>query len=548
MNEKDLERSIKKKFKSLFSTQVKFVPHWKKITRYILPKWGLYDRSPQSWLVPDYSEIIDSTATNASDIVVSGLINGLMPQNQQWFKLRIKNNPELMNNDSVKRWLFSVEKTILDIFDFAKIYNYMPQIFEECAGFGCAAALTLENQDSVISMRNFTVGQYAFAENNLGEIDTLAADLFSTTSQLKDEFGYDNLPDSVQYECDKDSDKTYCVGFFITKNDNYEYKGRKINQPFVSFYWIDDKNEEGFLRVGKFYDFPALTPRWERTKAGNPYGSGNGVKVLGKIFSIKELEDASHLGIEYMAKPPLQINSVQRITSIKRKPGEVNFIDFKGGTAGARNLFEVNFDINALEAKLAQKRKSIEDDYGASLFLMVAGASKEMTAYEVAKLQSEQLLRFGPVFQRLVPENITRLIERTFGIGLRGHLFEPVPQELAGAYIDIEYTGLLAQALKMAEVNALGNAISFAGNLLQIKPDIADLVNWDTAVRKYFNITGVAPDVLKKEDEVDALRQQRAAQQAQAAEAAQSVALLDTAAKMKELQQPVETRENNANA
>ena len=69
--------------------------------------------------------------------------------------------------------------------------------------------------------------------------------------------------------------------------------------------------------------------------------------------------------------------------------------------------------------------------------------------------------------------------------------------------------------------------ISFTGGLMGSDPSLIDVINMDAAVRRYADLLSIPADVLRSHEEVEAIRETRAAQEEQArqmAEMQQSVA------------------------
>ena len=84
--------------------------------------------------------------------------------------------------------------------------------------------------------------------------------------------------------------------------------------------------------------------------------------------------------------------------------------------------------------------------------------------------------------------------------------------------LNVEYVSILAQAQKALGVSGIERAISFAGNLAGIQPDIIDKIDFDQAVDEYTAMLGVPPTIVRSDQDVAQMRQARAqAQQQQAA-------------------------------
>ena len=123
----------------------------------------------------------------------------------------------------------------------------------------------------------------------------------------------------------------------------------------------------------------------------------------------------------------------------------------------------------------------------------------------------------GPTLGRFQSEFLNPLIERVFGIMLRGGGFLPAPEIIQDQQIDVDFVGPLARSQRMEEAVAVERLYQLAMNIGQVDPAIMDNINHDVAIRTRANLLGVPKTVLRGEDEVEEIRQERAAaQQAQA--------------------------------
>lgn len=86
--------------------------------------------------------------------------------------------------------------------------------------------------------------------------------------------------------------------------------------------------------------------------------------------------------------------------------------------------------------------------------------------------------------------------------------------------------------------------ISFTGGLMGSDPSLIDVINMDAAVRRYADLLSIPADVLRSHEEVEAIRESRAAQEEQARqmqEMQQSVQSLEQAAQGAKLMSETET-------
>jgi flagellin-specific chaperone FliS len=147
------------------------------------------------------------------------------------------------------------------------------------------------------------------------------------------------------------------------------------------------------------------------------------------------------------------------------------------------------------------------------LFLALTN-NVNMTATEVIQRTQEKMLMLGPVLGRLQNELLDPIIRRTFNILLRRGAFPEVPQSLVDADYDIIYVSPLAKAQRAAQAQDINTFLSIIGQMSQILPEVLDNIDGDEIVQKLSKIYSVDPSVIRESDDVDNLREQRAAAQA----------------------------------
>lgn len=122
----------------------------------------------------------------------------------------------------------------------------------------------------------------------------------------------------------------------------------------------------------------------------------------------------------------------------------------------------------------------------------------------------------GPVLERLNAELNDRLISMTFDRLLQVGLIPPVPQELEGVDLNVEFVSVLAQAQKAITTNAVDRFTQNLGQLANMKPEILDKFDADYWADYYSDVLGLDPRLIVPGKEVARIRQQRAEAQQQA--------------------------------
>lgn len=540
-----------------------FLSHWKQLGDYILPRRPRFNVTEANRGERRNLNIIDSTATLAARTLRSGMMSGVTSPARPWFRLSPQ-DPDLAEVGAVKDWLYLVSQRMTTVFLKSNLYNCLPIIYGDIGTFGTGAMSIEEDLDSVVRFYPFAIGSYKISNNDRLKVDTFSRDFRMTVRQLVEKFGerkndagevnWDNFSGYVKNAWDRGEYETWVdVRHVIRPNDEYDPK--KIESKFKKYrsvyYEVGSRGNSGqasYITDGidldrylsdKGYDyFPILAPRWEVT-GEDAYGTScPGMDALGDIKQLQLGEKRSAQAIEKMVNPPMTGPASLRNQKTSILPGDITYVDVREGQQGFRPAHEVNIRITELEQKQQQIRQRIQRVFFEDLFLMLSQSDRrDITAREIDERHEEKLLALGPVLEQLNQDLLDPLIDITFQIMLRqGHL-PPVPQQLQGAPLKIEYISIMAQAQKLIGIAGIERFSGFIGQAVQVDPSIKDKVNFDQMAEVYGDMTSIPPGIVRTDEEVQAIRQQQqqAAQQqqqqeaiAQGAQAAKNLSQADT--------------------
>lgn len=498
-----------------------WVEHWKEISTYLLPRSGRYFIQDRNKGQRRHNSIYDSTGTRAHRVLAAGMMSGMTSPARPWFKLATS-DPDLMKYQPVKIWLNQVSDLIHAVFQRSNTYRMLHQVYEELGGFGSAASILMPNFKNVIHHYPLTAGEYCFAANWEGEIDTLYREFQKPVGQIVKEFGINACSPTIQNLFNRGNlDAWVTLVHAIEPRADRDPKGRSPkDMPWRSVYFEHGGNGEKFLRESGFQKFRGLCPRWQ-VKGGDIYGESPAMEALGDIKQLQHEQYRKAQSIDYKTNPPLQVPSGMKGRDVERLPGGVSYVDMAGPNNAIRTAFDVNIDLSHLLLDIQDVRQRIESCFYADLFLMLANQSdSRMTATEVAERHEEKLLMLGPVLERLQNELLDPLIEMAFDEVMESGIAPPPPDELQGHEVNVQLVSILAQAQRAVGVNGIDRFIGTVGGVAQVKPEVLDKIDGDKLIHIYADSLGVDPQIIKSDDEVAAIRQQRqkAAQQAQQSE------------------------------
>lgn len=136
-----------------------------------------------------------------------------------------------------------------------------------------------------------------------------------------------------------------------------------------------------------------------------------------------------------------------------------------------------------------------------------------MTATEVAERHEEKMLMLGPVLDRLNSELLDPLISLVFDRMVQADLVPPVPDEMNGKELNVDFISILAQSQKAITTNGVDRFISNLGVVAQMKPEALDKFDADYWVDAYADSLGIDPRYVVSGKQVAVIREQRAEQQ-----------------------------------
>jgi hypothetical protein len=509
-------REVKLRRKSaLYNERSSWDAHWKEISDYQLPRAGRFFHTDRNQGKKRHNNIYDNTAMFSLRTLAAGMMAGMTSPARPWFRLGIKDK-DLMEAASVKAWLHDTAELIRAIYSQSNTYRALHGIYEELGAFGTAASFVLPDYDSVIHCYPMTVGEYAVSTDHRGNVDTIVRELDMTVGQIVGQFGIENVSNTLKTMWDRGNyDAWVTIMHMVEPNRNRDLtKKDQKNKKFSSVYFeTGSDNNSKFLRESGYSRFPALVPRWVVT--GNDiYGTSPGMECLGDVKQLQHEQFRKAQAIDYKVNPPLQVPSQYKDHTKARLPGGVFHVDATSPGGGVRSAFEFQIDLQHLLMDIQDVRERIRSAYYADLFLMMANDTRSgITATEVAERHEEKLLMLGPVLERLHNELLSPMIDITFDACVEANILPPIPPELEGFEIEIEFISTLAQAQRAVAAQGMDQLITRVGAIAQLNPEIVDKVNFDQMIDDTGDMFGVNPKLIIPDEEVAKKRAARAQQQ-----------------------------------
>ncbi|WP_150524022.1 portal protein [Roseibium sediminis] len=267
-------------------------------------------------------------------------------------------------------------------------------------------------------------------------------------------------------------------------------------------------------KQGGFFDYPLSISRWDRDGL-SPYGSPPQAKLMGDIKSLQKLAKDGLTASGIAVRPALAVYSVER--PIDFNPGRVNpgMIDEQGRRLYAPMHDAVNPGASSqmIEAIREQLRIGL---YGDLWQTLLEGNGRTATEANIRRQEMADMI--GP-FTTNIQAGHGPMFDREIGIlGKRGAFEEgsPLapPQSLSGE-ITVASTAPIDQMREAGNFEALMGFEQYLGAKAQTDPTVLDWVDGDESADMARRSLGLPAKLLRKPEEVEKLRAQRAEQQQQ---------------------------------
>lgn len=505
-----------------------FIPHWQDLGQFVQPRRGRYLITDVNKGDRRYSKIINSKATQAHKIARAGMLSGFMSPSRPWFAFETP-DPDLMDQQDVKLWLFEAENLIRAIFNQSNLYNMAPNMIGELLLFGTGCMTHVDDFDDVARFYAHSVGSYLLGQDARLNISTVVREYQMQVNQMAEEFGLDNLSKIVRGLYDASNyDAWVPVTHFIEPNPDHNPRSPLAkDMKFRSIkYETGGLDKDVFLSRKGYIEFPAYCPRWETT-GEDIYGTNcPGMEALGDTHSLQLSERRKAQAIEKMVAPPLKGPGSLRNVPVANMAGGMTIYDTDQGKEGLAPIYTVNPQLQEMRLNEKSMEDRIDSAFFVNMFLAISNMDgiQPKNQLELTQRNEERLLQLGPALEQVHGEWLTRMIDRTFNQCVRNRLFKPAPPALQGSHLKVNYISSLALAQRAVATGGIDRLVGFIGGLVQTGiQEAADKLNADSAVDKYGQFLGTPPVLIRSNDEVAQIRQQRAAQQ----QAQQKVAMAE---------------------
>ena len=534
MENEELLRNLQTRWAQLKDNRAKFEGDWTEAQTYadnVVMSWG------KPGEVPTRAKRYTSKPFNYNKTLVAGILGYAVSPSLVWFKLGLE-DPKLLNGYGVKDWLENCEKELLAMFNRSNFYRETNPAIKDSTCIGHGALFIDKGEDQRMRFTHFPANEIFLDVNAYGEVDTCFRWYADTLRNVVSFFGEENVCESMRERYKEEArwndscQILMCV--YPRENYNPEFKNNK-NMPYACVYIDLDNNH--ILQESGFNEFPFAVFEWERY-SGFAYSSSPAQDAMPDIKALNIIKKSSLQIAQTSAEPPMMAS--EEMHDIDLSPRGITYLPTKDSRLEPVRTGE-NYPITLQE--LANYEQAVKDWFYVDYFLALQEKQGNMTATEVMELQGEKAATLTTFIVNL-NDFLSNIISRSFKMLMRDGKLPPPPMDLArnNAVIKIDFTGPLAQNQKKHhQMGGTVQALSAIGPIMQMFPNAGDFIDGDELMRSTMEGMGMPQNIIREDDDVQKIREERvkAEQQAQAQQQqmAMAQALMQNANKMNEATQ-----------
>lgn len=506
--------------------------------------------------------IVDNCPMLSLRTMSAGLMSGMTSPSRPWFRLRPEDD-DIYGKPGVAEWCEKATDSVHAILQKSNFYRAMPTFYSEIGGFGTGAYGVYEvphnprkKHQPLINVQTYTWGEYWISQNEMGEVDTFIRKFKWTVRQVVMKFvdnpadpsdpTWNNLAATTKAQWKNRQWETWIdVVHVLEPNPKYTEGAIGLNgMKTLSIYYELGGDRDTLLGVLGYEDAPVKVARWD-TNSDNVWGYGPAMYCLGDAKQLMVQQKRKMQAIDKQVEPPLIGDAAMKRTTVSQLPGDITWLETTAAsTFGLKPLYEVKPEIADMLEDIAQTQKRIQAGMYTDVFQMMKTLGDQLkagiTATEIDARKQEQLLELGPLLDRLTGEAFEPTIDQVFAIAVKRSrvawqymarnmepppgtemYLPPPPPALAGIKLNIQYISILAQAVRVAEIQGINQVTQYILQLAEVKPEVLDKFNFDKAVEIMADRTGVPPECIVSDDQVKQIRAARAKAQQQAQQAQQ---------------------------
>ncbi len=445
----------------------------------------------------DRKKLFDATAGDGVQNLVSTILTMLIPQNQQWAHVDVRDEIKPQVAPDIRRMLDMANKVVFKTIRDSGFYVAAAESLTDCVISG-TGAITMVETDTSIDFMAVPTYQLFFLDNPAtGEADTVFRQHHLTAQYVIEKFG-DKVTDDIRKQAEKNPQSKVKILEACLK----------LPSDKTMMYRIFAEDKMTLLEEQPTPAQMFIVYRFAK-ELGSVWGTS---PVRQALPHIRVANEATQLIMTQSAWAGLgawQVDgseSTVNFANMKIEPGDVITVDSLLQPIGFPGNFNITFQ--AVEDQRQKINKILFNDH-----IISPEQSQQMTAFEVQVRQAEFYRKIGPAGLRLEQEFLRPVIKNLIKrLQLRGELPEFIND--AKTY-EIVVNSAVKKGISMSEIQ---RDLQILQIISQLGPEAVAQINIPALARKIIRDGDLSPEVVLDQDAVNeklqAQQQQALLQQA----------------------------------
>jgi len=498
-----MSEDIVSRVKQMFDARIEYESLWETAYKYIAPERALFFSRKKRTASEVQDEVFDSTAIDAAERLTNLIISGLTPPWQTWFRVTPGAGvTDITQRETLRPALQEIENRMFAMLGKSNFYQEMqPAILDRIVGGTCAICMIPDPTNQMLRFKAIPLGELAIAEDDSGRVVTIARRYKLSYRQLINAYG-NKLPRDFRQKHEQ-------------RQDTDEHEIVALNDLTATGLWkytvVLKETKTELLNETRMFPYMFVS-RWAKIP-GSVYGRGPGLRALSDVRALNKIKE---LALKNAAKAVAGIytvvdDGVVNPYTLTFEPG--TFMPVGSNDRQNPTIAELpqSGDFNVSMFTMEDLRASIlnvfmADNYGPT-------DKTPMTATEVQARTRIIAQDMGATISRMQFEMLMPIIRAVYGYMAE---MDMVPQELSvdGGTLDVDFVSQLAQAQWAIDEQNLLEYTQTAVAFGEVDPKAGLIIDVHKALGRLAEIKHIPPAVLRTQDEIQAILDEAAQNQA----------------------------------
>lgn len=488
--------TVLKKLSVMKAERARWEPMWKKAAELCSLDSELFVTDERGRIK---QTVFDSTARNALSCFCASMKSVIVPSTERWHRLKAT-NPQLDDQSDVKKYLEKVTDILFRV-RYAANSNFASEsdvLFHQLGVYGHGIWMVEDDVGRGIIYRTIPVREVYIQKNDRGQLSAVFREYELSAHEALQKFGSHVSAEIKQADAIAPERKFRFLHAVFERDDfavgKKDFRGMRYASVHI------EMNAKKIVREGGYRSCPYMAPRFFGI-AGSSYGDSPAMQAFYDMLTANEMGKTILRTGQLQANPPILTNMGLVDANKLGSAGAVirGGLDNQGKPAAVSMQYGNNLAITVEMQK--EIRAAIERAFLVPLFQSLT-QSKQMTATEVEKREFEKSMLLAPMCERIAAEWLSGNVERELDILSHYGVLDDVPDGLFyDGSIAVEFESPSVHMQKSSTITGLYQTIEAAVSMAKNNPNVLEIFDMESALRKIADYYGVGSDVvLTKED------------------------------------------------